>query len=150
MDRYDREILAVLQKNARVTPSEISQRIHLSVPAVSERVRKLEQHGYIRGFTTLLFPDKFGKNLAAFVAVTLEHPRYVAGFLQQVRSISDILECHHVAGDEDYWLKVVTENTASMEALLTRLKQIEGLRRTKTTIVLSTVKEEPGISVPEE
>jgi Lrp/AsnC family leucine-responsive transcriptional regulator len=150
LDQYDRDILRLLQMNGRITHSEISQRIHLSIPAVGERIRKLEQGGYIKKFTVLLTPEKFGKGLTAFVSVTLEHPRHIKGFLTTVQQMSDILECHHTAGEEDYLLKVITKDTSSMEVLLNQLKQIEGMRRTKTTIILSTLKEEPGVSVAEE
>lgn len=150
MDCYDLEILALLREQARITHSEISQRIHLSVPAVSERVRKLEQQGYIRKFIALLSAKKFGKNLTAFVGVTLEHARHVHKFLSIVESMPEVLECHRVAGDADYWLKVITNDTAAMEQVLNMLKCIEGIQRTKTTFVLSTIKEEPCIMVTKE
>lgn len=147
MDQFDLDILALLRENARITHSDLSQRIHLSVPAVSERVRKLEQHGYIKKFTALISAKKFGKTLVFFTNVSLAHPRFVDGFLESVNSMPEILECHHVAGEGDYLLKTVTDDTVAMERIIHRLRCIEGVQRTKTTVVLSTVKEEPCIRV---
>lgn len=147
MDLYDLEILALLRENARMTHSELSQRIHLSVPAVGERVRKLEHQGYIRKFTALLSAKKFGKTLTSFIAVTLEHPKNIAKFLDSVQEMPDVMECHHITGDADYWLKIITENTDTLEQIINTVKCIEGVQKTKTTIVLSTEKEEPCIMV---
>ncbi|HBS57663.1 MAG TPA: Lrp/AsnC family transcriptional regulator [Firmicutes bacterium] len=147
MDQYDLEILALLRENARITHSDLSHHIHLSVPAVSERVRKLEHQGYIKKFTALISAKKFGKTLLFFSTVTLEHPRHADKFLHAVKYMPEILECHHVTGEGDYLLKIVTDDTAAMERIIYALRCIEGVQRTKTTVVLSTVKEEPCIKI---
>lgn len=140
MDNLDRQILGCLIENGRMTASEISQRVKLSIPAVSERIRKLEQGGIISGYTALLDPRKMDRHLTAIMMVSMERPRYSEGFTTRVQSEPDVLECHYLAGDFDYSLKIVTQGTESLERLLNRIKSVPGVQKTRTTVVLSSVK----------
>lgn len=141
MDTIDKKILHILHKNARITASEISNKINLSVSAVGDRLKKLEASGIIENYTTILNPIMLEKSLTAIIMVALERPKYADIFQKFVQSESDILDCYYLAGDYDYALKIVTENTASLEVLIGKIKALEGLLKTKTTIVLSTVKD---------
>lgn len=145
MDHLDNRILNCLIENARMTASEISNRINLSVPAVSERIRKLENNGLIDHYSAILSAEKMGRNLTAIMLVSLERPRYNEGFVAHVVSEPDIIECHYLTGDFDYVLKIVTEGTGSLEKLLNRIKGVQGVQKTRTTVVLSTVKS--GVTV---
>jgi Lrp/AsnC family leucine-responsive transcriptional regulator len=111
---------------------------------VAERARKLEAEGVIRGYAARLDPEATGRGVAALIAVTLDKPSARARFVRWVREHDDILECHHVAGDEDYLLKARCASMAALESLLSDgLKGIDGVARTRTTVVLSTLKEAP-------
>ena len=111
-------------------------------PATAERVRRLEAAGVIRGFAALVDARTVGCPLTAFVGVTLERPTHREAFLQRVQEMPEILECHHVAGEEDYLLKIRCRTTLDLERVISeRLKGLAGVARTRTTIVLSTSKE---------
>ena len=141
MDGVDRQILGCLIENGRMTASEIAQRVKLSIPAVSERIKKLEQGGIVAKYTALLDPGKMDRSLTAIIMVSMERPRYNEGFTSHVLSEPDVLECHYLAGDFDYALKIATQGTESLEKLLNRLKSVPGVQKTRTTVVLSTVKQ---------
>ena len=142
LDSLDSKILSELAHKARMTWAELASQLGISPPAAADRVRKLEEAGVIRGYITQMDAPSLGYDLTAFIAVTLEHPRDRDGFLAAVLGTPEILECHHVAGDGDYLLKVRCRGTRGLEHLITaQLKEIPGVAQTRTTIVLSTVKE---------
>lgn len=149
MDSIDVRIIRLLQENARITASEIAGAISLSVPAVSERLKKLEASGVIKQYTTIIDPAYFDKTLMAIVFITLERPRFADVFAEFVKKQDDILECHYLAGDYDYALKVVTENTATLQELLNRIKSVQGVQKTRTVVILSTAKNNYSV-IPEE
>lgn len=140
MDSFDKSILELLQKNARMTASEIGGTINLSVSAVSERLKKLETTGIISQYTTILNSEVLHKSLTAIIFVSLDRPKYIDSFIEFVKSEDEILECHYLAGDFDYALKVLTESTSTLEKVLNKIKSVPGVHKTKTTITLSTVK----------
>ena len=146
MDGLDIKILKMLQKNARVTASDISSQINLSVPAVSERLKKLETSGIILQYTSIINPAHLKKDLTAMMFISLERPRFTDNFIEFVKGEEEILECHYLAGDFDYILKIMTENTNTLEALLNRIKSIQGVQKTRTIVVLSTVKNNYSVS----
>lgn len=143
MDAIDHILVRRLQEDAHATQLELAHAVGLSQPAVAERIRKLEQRGVILGYTARVDAARLGKDVTAFVGVTIEHPRYFEAFDEAARSLSDVLECHRVAGEDSYLLKVKTANTSSLDDLLVRqLRAIPGVTRTVTTIVLASIKED--------
>ena len=142
LDDLDIKILALLGRRGRMTWAELAGQLELSAPATADRVKRLEERGLITGYSALFDAEALGLTLTAFIAVTLGQPRHREGFLAQVNATAEILECHHVTGDDDYLLKVRCCHTRALEALIThRLKATEGVVKTRTLIVLSTVKE---------
>ena len=146
MDSVDARILKLLQKNARITASDIGAEINLSVPAVSERLKKLESSGIISQYTAIINPAHLKKDLTAIMFISLERPKFTDRFVEFVKDEEEILECHYLAGDFDYSLKIITENTGTLEALLNRIKSIQGVQKTRTIVVLSTVKNNYSVS----
>lgn len=143
MDKLDQHIVELLKTNSRMSSSEISKQVHLSVPAVAERIRKLEERQIIRFFTVKLNRDKLGQSLMAYIFVSIERPEHIGEFKRQVLANSAVLECHHLAGEYNYLLKVATDGTSGLEAFIThQLKAIPGIIKTNTIITLSTVKED--------
>lgn len=140
MDNIDVQILKILQANARTTASEISSKINLSISAVSDRLKKLESTGIIEQYTTIINPTYLNKNLTAIMFIALERPNYTEKFVELIQNEEEILDCYYIAGEYDYSLKILTENTFTLENILNRIKGIEGVVKTKTSVVLSTVK----------
>jgi Lrp/AsnC family transcriptional regulator, leucine-responsive regulatory protein len=138
----DSKLLIRLMRQGRASWAELAEELKLSAPAAAERTRKLEERGVIRGYAAVVDPPSVGYDLTAFVAVTLERPQHRKKFIASVDKFQEIVECHHVAGDYDYLLKVRCRGTADLDDLLSnRLKGLPGIARTRTTIVLSTLKE---------
>ena len=106
-----------------------------------ERVKKLEASGVIKGYQALVDGKKVGKDITAFIGVSIGNQRDIDQFATQVLRYQDVLECHHVTGDESFILKVKSANTGSLEKLLGQIRSVEGVTRTVTKIVLSTAKE---------
>ncbi len=149
MDQIDRKILEILQSNSRATSSQIGRDVDLSLPAVSERIKKLDDNGIIERYTIKVNRAECGFHLLAFIFVTLGKTEYVDHFREAAAAFPQVLECHHIAGDYDYLLKVLVTGTDELENFLGRqLKAIEGVVKTNTQIVLSTLKEELNRAVP--
>lgn len=142
IDQLDLRILEILQANARETQADIARDIGLAPSAVLERMRKLEARGIIRGYAALVDPRTLALPILAFVAVRSDEvgsDDYVAQTLAQS---PEVLEVHHVAGDDCYLIKVRARDAEHLGVLLrTRFGRIPGVRSTRTTIVLETVKE---------
>ena len=136
----DKKILNIIQKDARISNAEIARQVGLAPSAVLERVRKLEERGIIRGYTTQLDAAQLEFGLTAFVAVrTNECCSETDKFLAE---IPEVLEVHDVAGEDSYLLKVRVKSTEDLARLLReRLKNVPNVASTKTTIVLQTIKE---------
>jgi Lrp/AsnC family leucine-responsive transcriptional regulator len=148
MDSIDSKAVAALQKDGRASWADLGAALGLSAPAAAERVRKLTESGTIRGFTTLLDPGAAGFPVLAFVSVTLASQGARSTFLNAVRRHDLIQECHHVAGDDDFLLKIRARSLAELEAVLAdELKGRLGIARTRTTIVLGTAKETARLPV---
>jgi Lrp/AsnC family leucine-responsive transcriptional regulator len=141
MDNTDVKIINALSENARVSASDLSEKVNLSVSAVIERIKKLENAGVIKQYTTILDEKKFGLDVTAFICILMDHPRYNEGFIDFAKKRSAITECNYVAGDYDYLIKIRTDSTRSLERLLDEVKSIPGVGRTKTLLVLSTAKQ---------
>jgi len=147
LDQIDLKILFILQNNGRSRLADIADKVELSTPAVMERVKKLEAGGVIKGYQAVIDAKKVGKDIAAFIGVSIAHQREIDGFAAQMLRYDDVLECHHVTGDESFILKVKSANTGSLEKLLGEIRSVEGVTRTVTKVVLSTVKENQALQL---
>jgi len=141
LDDIDLKILHILQLDGRRRLADIAEQVDLSAPAVMERVKKLESGGIIRGYQALLDSKKIGKDITAFIGVSIGNQRDMDKFARQMMKYPDVLECHHVTGDESFILKVKSGNTGSLEKLLGEIRSVDGVTRTVTRVVLSTAKE---------
>lgn len=149
LDPIDYRILALLQRDARVTQQEIAAQVGLSQPSVADRIRKLEESGAIQGYVARLEPRLMGNDIRAFIGVRISHPRHHEAFIRRIGDIEEVLECHRVAGQDSYLLKVVTQNTGTLDLLISStLRRIPGVTRTQTTIVLQAVKEATQVPLP--
>ena len=140
MDSLDYKILLCLKENSRENATNIGAKINLSTSAVIERIKKLESSGLIEGYTTLISQAALGRELMAFIYVSLEHPKYNEGFISLINQNSAITECHYIAGDFDFILKVITKSGKNLEEILNYIKSVKGVSLTRTSVVLSTNK----------
>ncbi len=147
LDDLDLQLLEALQRNARSTFAELGSVVGLKPPAVHDRVKRLESKGYVRGYAAQLDSKLLGLELVAFVSCYTTPDCSYDGFIQRLSQLSEVLEVHSVAGEESFVLKVMTRSTAHLDELLSILKAVPGMARTKTTIVLSSPFERGGISV---
>ena len=142
MDTLDQKALALLAHHGRATWAELGQHLGLSAPSAAERVRKLEEQKVIRGYAAIPDPAAIGFGLLAFISVTLDSQQKRRRFLDAILKMPGVLECHHVAGDDDYLLNVRCANTLELDDLLSKqLKEKLGVARTRTVIALATAKE---------
>jgi Lrp/AsnC family leucine-responsive transcriptional regulator len=147
LDGRDRHILRLVQRDATLAQSEIARQVGLSTAAVHERLKKLEAAGVIRRWTAVVDPAAVGVQVTAFVEVFLEHPRFEPAFIERLLQLDEVLECHHVTGDFSLLLKVRVQDIAGLQRLLhEQLAAHDGLRQTRTVVVLSTAKEETYVS----
>jgi Lrp/AsnC family transcriptional regulator, leucine-responsive regulatory protein len=143
LDDLDLKLLALLSTNARATWAELATQLGLSAPAIAERTRKLEERGVIASYTVLIDPERVGAGLLAFVAVQVNNQQR-SNFLKRILEMPEILECHHMAGEDDYWLKLRCSSTRDLERIVSEdLKAGIPDLRTRTTIALSTLKDSP-------
>jgi Lrp/AsnC family leucine-responsive transcriptional regulator len=135
LDAVSWRILCELQDNARLSFSELGRRVGLTPPAVAERVRRLEDAGIITGYRLELNVERLGLPLMAFVRVASRSPQTAAEVRRGVADLPEVLECHHVTGEDCYVLKVAVQSVRHLEALLERLLRFGN---TTTSIVIST------------
>jgi Lrp/AsnC family leucine-responsive transcriptional regulator len=147
LDQLDLQLVEALQRNARSTFAELGTIVGLKAPAVHERVKRLEARGYLRGYAAQVDNRRLGYELMAFVGVITAPEKTYDEFTTQLATLPEVLEMHSVAGDETFLLKVATRSTGHLDDFLSRIKRIPGIARTRTTIVLSTPFERPGVVV---
>jgi Lrp/AsnC family leucine-responsive transcriptional regulator len=146
LDAIDRSILRELQENARVTYSELGRRVAMSAPAVAERVRRLEEAGAIAGYRAVVNLDRLGFPLLAFIRVKYPSGDY-RPFLRAIEGRPEILECHHVTGDDCFVTKVAARSMRHLEEIAGHLAQHGGIT---TSLVFSTLVENRILMPPDE
>lgn len=151
LDRTDRRLLALLQKDGRMPVAELARQVHLSPTPCLERVRRLEREGYILGYAAHLNPQRLAAGLLAFVEVSLDRttPDVFSQFRDAMLAIDEVQECHMVAGGFDYLLKVrVRDMEAYRRFLGERLTGLRGVQQTHTYVVMEEVKRGHQLPVP--
>ncbi len=136
-----------LQRDGRISQHDLSRAVGLSAPAVSDRLRKLEERGIIRGYTALLAPKEVGLDLTAFISVGMNGSRYYPEFRKRAGERDEVLECHSVTGEGSHLLKVRTQSSTTLEEFLAELQSWPGVQWTATSIALSTLKETSILSL---
>ena len=147
IDAIDIKILNILQFKARTKRNQIAEEVGLSLPSVSERLKKLEETGIISGYFARLNKKLFGYDIMAYILVVMESSKHYKTLISKVDQIQEILECHSVLGEGSHLLKAVTKNTESLEKLLGEIQSWPGVISTKTIFVLSTIKETTVLNI---
>ncbi len=143
MDAIDRHIIALLQKNARRSFQDIGRAVALSAPAVKRRVDRLESQGVIRGYSAAVDPEAFGWGIHAFVVLFCEGRMSGADVRAAVDGHPEVFGAYTVAGEGSAILHVRAQDTKHLEEALERIRDVPGVRRTQTQVVLSTLFERP-------
>ena len=150
MDKTDKNILSLLQENARITNAEIARQVGMVPSGVQERIRKLEDKGYILDYATHLRSDPLDLGLLAFIFVRTNEPPGGLDTAKELAKFPEILEVHHVAGEDCYLLKLRhSNNKALADFLREKLGPIPTITSTRTIIVLDTVKETCSLKLPD-
>jgi Lrp/AsnC family leucine-responsive transcriptional regulator len=134
MDVTDYKIIEILQKDGRISMKDLGKFVGLTSPAVSERVRRLEEAGVIEGYKAIVNPDRLGRIIKAFIHISLDNNSY-SDFLQTAKKDPRIVECHHITGDDCSLIKVIVKDMYELEAVIDSIKKIG---HTKTSVILST------------
>ena len=146
LDETDIQILKTLQKDARESASHIAEKVNVSVPTVTERIRKLQESGVILGFQTAIDPSSIGLDVSAIITI-------ISGSSQNYKEVTiaaeetpEVVQCFSTTGNGSHMLYVVTKNSNTLEELLRKIQSWPGVVRTETQIILSSYK--PGSTVP--
>ncbi|WP_110905951.1 Lrp/AsnC family transcriptional regulator [Geodermatophilus aquaeductus] len=138
MDAVDRQLIDLLRANGRASYAELARQVGLSAPAVHERVGKLEASGVVTGYRAVVDPAALGLDVTALVGVIESDAVDDTGVEAALRAMPEVEDCWRVAGSEGYVLKVRVTDIPALEAAINALNRIEGVARTRTTVVLST------------
>lgn len=141
IDATDATILHLLQTRGRIKRTEIADVLGVSIPTVSERMRKLEERGVIASYHAVVDAKRLGRDITAFVRVRSTGSEHYSEFIGAVTDMDEVQELHSVTGGGSHLLKVRVANTAALERLLGALQALPGVRGTETSLVLSTLKE---------
>lgn len=151
LDAIDRKIVELLQANSNITNAQLAQEIGLSPAPTLERVKKLETGGVIKSYHALIDPASVGLGVSTFVMVTLKghNKDNIEKFMKAIRKIDEVVECHHVTGQADFILKIVSADIPAYQNLMlekvTNIEVVDGLQ---STIILSTFKDSKVLPLP--
>ena len=148
IDKIDHRILEILQNTGRDSASHIASEIGMSVPAVSERIHKLEQNGIIAGYEAIVDPKKVGLDVAAIITLVSESSRQFEEVVQLANDTQEVVQCFTTTGAGSHLLIVNTENSESLESLLKEIQSWPGVLRTETQLILSSYKAGHHIKIP--
>ena len=148
LDQVDRDILDILQVEGRSSASYIAQAISMSIPAITDRIKKLQESGVIIGFITLLNHRKVGLDVSAFITVISESSSHYSDVVRQANKTPEIVQCFTTTGNGSHVLLAITENSTSLEKLLRIIQGWPGVMRTETQMVLSSYKSINALQIP--
>ena len=141
IDVIDAKILTIIQNSGRTSNAEIARQVEMAPSAVLERIRKLERDGIVEGYEAVLNPKSVGRGLTAFTSVHCEETAGSVAVGKDLARIPEVLEVHYTAGQDSYLVKVRVADTEDLQRTLAKFGSIPGVRDTRTTIVLTTLKE---------
>ena len=146
LDKIDLKILGILQKSGREPASNIAEKINVSVPTITERIRKLQDSGVIIGFQAILDPSTIGLDVAAIITIISGSSQYYKKVTIAAKKMPEIVQCFSTTGTGSHTLLVNTKNSNTLEELLRKIQSWPGVTRTETQIILSSYKY--GTTIP--
>ena len=146
LDETDIQILKALQKDGRESASHIAEKVNVSVPTVTERIRKLQENGIILGFQTIIDPSSIGLDVAAIITIISGSSQYYKEVTIAAEETPEVVQCFSTTGNGSHMLFIITKNSNTLEELLRKIQSWPGVVRTETQIILSSYK--LGSTVP--
>jgi Lrp/AsnC family leucine-responsive transcriptional regulator len=146
LDETDIQILKALQNDGRESASHIAEKVNVSVPTVTERIRKLQESGIILGFQTVIDPSSIGLDVAAIITIISGSSQYYREVTIAAEETPEVVQCFSTTGNGSHMLFVITKNSNTLEELLRKIQSWPGVVRTETQIILSSYK--LGSTVP--
>lgn len=141
MDDTDFKIVYALKENSRITASELSKKVNMSIPAVTERIKKLEQSGVICKFTINIDYKKIGFRLLAYILLNIESSRHIQQFEKDILLFSEVTEVSRITGEYDFMIKIMVSDLIALDDFIScKLKGLDGVLKTNTLIILSNIK----------
>ena len=140
LDAIDCKILVELQKDGRESASNIAEKIKVSVPTITERIRKLQDSGVITGFQAVVDPTSIGLDVAAIITVISGSSQYYKEVTLAAEETPEVVQCFSTTGNGSHTLLVTTKNSNNLEELLRKIQSWPGVTRTETQIILSSYK----------
>ena len=140
IDNIDRKILELLQEDGRIAASHIADKLNISIPTVTERIKKLQDSGIIQGIHAVLDPKKLNLDVSALITVISESSIHYKKFIQSVEKTPEVIQCFSTTGNGSHSLLVVTRISHSLEDLLRNIQSWPGVIRTETQLILSSYK----------
>ena len=151
LDRTDRRILQCLQADGRISNVNLARKVNLTPTPCIERVKRLEKHGYILGYTALLDPQKVGYSLLVFIEIDLSHnsPDGFKQFRKEAQALPEVMECHLVSGNFDYLIKArVSDMKAYRELLGEKILSLPSVKASRSYVVMEEIKETLNLQLP--
>lgn len=145
-DKTDYKILKLLQENGRITNLQLASNVGLSPAPTLERVRKLENAGFIKNYHAVVDEEKLGLGIKSFILISLDFHTQdaIPGFVEAVHNIKEVMECHHVTGQCDFILKVLVKDIKAYEAvIMEKISRISHVKTFQTMMIMSTSKDDP-------
>lgn len=141
IDDTDVHILQLLQERGRIKRNEIAEEVGLSLPSISDRMKKLEERGVISGYHARVSARRVGYDISAFIRVMVDGSRHYDAFVERASKLEQVQEVHSITGEGSHILRVLVRNTSALERLLSTIQGWPGVHGTSTSIVLSSYKD---------
>jgi len=138
IDDLDRKILDFLQKDGRMAASHIADELDISIPTVTDRIKKLSESGVIKGFQVTLDPKLLGLDVSAIITVISESSEHYKEVIQAARNTPEVVQCYSTTGKGSHTLIIVATNSKALEELLRKIQNWPGVSRTETQVILSS------------
>jgi len=145
LDAIDKRIIQLLQQDAKMKMKEIAEALHMTTTPIFERIKRLEQQEFIKGYTAVVDKKKVGFGLMAFCSVSLEkhHEDNIEKFVAEINALPEVLECYHIAGMFDYLLKIIVKDMNDYQHFLTRkLAKVKNIGKVQSSFVMTEIKQE--------
>lgn len=147
IDDIDVRILQLLQERGRIKRNEIAEDVKLSVPSVSDRMKKLEERGVIEGYHAVVNSRRVGYDISAFIRVMVDGSKHYDTFVERASNLEQVQEVHSITGEGSHILRVLIRNTSGLEKLLSTIQAWPGVHGTSTSMVLSSYKDTRAVPV---
>lgn len=147
IDETDVRILELLQSEGRIKRNQIAEAVGLSLPSVSDRIRKLEERGVITGYHAVVDTKRVGFDISAYIRVMVDRSNHYSAFVKRAQELREVQEVHSITGEGSHILRVLVRNTAALEGLLSAVQSWPGVHGTSTSIVLTSFKDTRTVPV---